>query len=224
MTLFVLLTYLLIVAISIIRILRQVRNPSKTLIWIGVVITIPVIGLIMFYLIGKNPNKDNFFQISRPFSNYQKKDLNSDLIPSSKLRLAQLLQHNESAALSFNNKIRILRNGEETFQFIFESLRNAEHTIHMDFYILESENMLEECLEICSEKIAEGVKVRLIYDGFGTYELKKSIRNKFKEIGIDSREFFPFHLFSIFKFINYRNHRKIVIVDNKIAFTGGMNI
>ena len=216
--------YGLLILNTIVKIFRYVRNPAKTFSWILVVIFFPVIGFLLYGLIGRSPRKDKFLRRSSPFYNSIDNIIIPELLPKSQYRLIELLRQNKSAAISYSNKVTILKDGPETFEHLFASMRSSKESIHLDYYIVESGTMLDEYISIFKDRIAHGVKVRLIYDGFGTYAIDKKYIRQLKEIGVECHEFFPFHIFKLFKYINYRNHRKIVIVDNKIAFTGGMNI
>ena len=221
-TLFVIYTLSLVYTIG--KIFEFVKTPSKTLSWVLVVILIPFFGIILYHLIGRKVNKQKLFHQKSPFYYRPEKEIFLDKVPRSKLKLIKLLRENNSSALSYGNQVTVLKDGPETFQQMFESMKKANSTIHLDYYIVESGKMLDELIEIFEDRIKNGVKIRLIYDGFGTYNLKSVYINKLKSLGVECKEFIPFHLLRLFKFLNFRNHRKIVIVDNKVAFTGGMNI
>lgn len=224
MIILILVIYLVILLYAVGKIFRYVKNPAKTLLWLLMIIVIPVFGLLFYFLMGLSPRKDKLFKQKSPFYQLEAEGAEMNILPETKQYLAKLLRHNQSAAISSGNHITILQNGEETFDAIFEAIRGAKSTIHLDYYIIEAGKTLDELLSICKEKISEGVKVRMIFDGFGSFYLSKKYLRQFKDIGIEYQEFFPFHLFNLIKFVNYRNHRKIIIVDNRIGFTGGMNI
>jgi len=138
--------------------------------------------------------------------------------------LAKLLYKNQSAGLSAGNKVTVLHNEQKAIEDIFTSMRHATKSIYLDFYIIESGRMLDEMISVFEERIQSGVNVKLIYDGFGSMELSSSYLNKMRSIDVDIKEFMPFHLIKWLRKLNYRNHRKIIIIDHYIAYTGGMNI
>lgn len=216
--------YLIYVLYTLRHVFFHVSNPSRTIAWILFIIFIPVIGVFFFRILGRSIKRDNFFQQRKTFFNSPAENIIEKLLPANKLLLARLLNSNNSASISYNNKVAVFKNGKESFKKVEEDILNAKSSIHFDFYIIESGNLLDSYLEIFEQKIKKGVKIRLVYDAYGTVgEYRKSF-NKLREIGVDVREFMPFNWFKSYLYVNYRNHRKIIIIDNQIAYTGGMNI
>lgn len=202
----------------------NVSDSARTISWILFIVFVPVVGVFFFRIIGRSVKKDNFFQQRKTFFNSPMSSILKEHLPLSKLPLARLLNSNNSAAISYDNKVEVLKNGKDSFPKVEEDLRNAKRSIHLDFYIVECGNLLNTYLEIFEQKIKEGVKIRLVYDAYGTVDEYQESFKKLTEIGVDIKEFMPFNWFKSSLYLNYRNHRKIIIIDNHIAYTGGMNI
>lgn len=201
----------------------HVSNPSKTFSWMLFIIFVPFIGAFCYKVFGRSVKRDNFFQERKTFFNSPSRPIREENLPPNKLMLARLLNSNNSASISYNNEVMILKNGKDSFAKVREDILKAKETIHFDFYIIESGNLLDSYLAIFEQKIKEGVEIRLVYDAFGTIDEDRESFKKLKSIGVEMKEFMPFSWWK-YLYFNYRNHRKIIIIDNKIAYTGGMNI
>lgn len=219
-----LIIYGLILLYFLRKVLFQVKSPPKTLSWILVLILLPMIGILLYMIIGRSPKKDKLFEINKPFHNKANEIYREELIPKRKVRLAKLLHQNNSAALSYNNEVRVLNDGKETFADLLNTIKHAKHSIHLDYYIIEGGKLLDQLIDILEERIKQGVVVRLIYDGFGSFDLDSSYLIKLEDIGVQLANFMSFNIIEALSYINYRNHRKIAIIDNHIAYTGGLNI
>ena len=219
-----LIVYTLVLVYFLRKVLFQVKSPPKTLAWILVLTLLPLIGVILYVIIGRSPKKDKLFEINKPFHNKTNEIYNEELIPKRKARLAKLLHQNNSAGLSYYNSVKVLNDGRETFDNLFDAIRGATETVHLDYYIVEAGLLLDHLIELLGNKIEQGIKVRMIYDGFGSYGLDKNSINRLKEVGVQLADFMSFNIIEALSYVNYRNHRKIAIIDNRIAFTGGLNI
>jgi cardiolipin synthase len=139
-------------------------------------------------------------------------------------KLMQLVAHNCHFPPTAKNKVEMLKDGKSTFKSIFEALATAKSFIHFQYYIFEDGELANRLLELFEKKVEEGVAVRLIYDGIGSYTLSRSYIDKLKAAGVEVYPFLPFRFGRFLTGLNYRNHRKIIVVDGKIGFTGGINI
>jgi cardiolipin synthase len=118
----------------------------------------------------------------------------------------------------------VLNGGSETFESIFEALQKAQKFIHLQYYIFSEGELTERFFELFKKKIAEGVEVRLIYDSFGSYSFRGKFKKKFQEIGVQVYPMMPIRFGNLLFTLNYRNHRKILIIDGHVGFTGGVNV
>ena len=123
-----------------------------------------------------------------------------------------------------HNRVRVLNDGAETFDEIRRALRQARESIHMEYYIIEDDELGREIADILIAKAAEGVEVRLIYDDVGSWGLGRKYLGRLRRAGVEVRCFMPVVFPWLTSHVNYRNHRKILVVDGRVGFTGGINI
>jgi len=222
--------YTLISTISLL--LLENRNPAKSLSWVLVLLFIPVLGIFFYLLIGQNYRKEKIISkksihsvTDRPVASFDISKLDSSLMENNQLNLIKMLYKNSDSAGYAYNKIEILANGESTFNAFFEAIKNAKDHIHIEFFIIGDDKISNQLRELLIEKAKEGVRVRMIYDYWGSFDLSKKYLKSLRDAGVYVRSFLPFRFrfhFSSSK-INYRNHRKIVVVDGEIGFIGGLN-
>lgn len=210
-------------------IITENRNPLKTIPWVIVLLFIPGIGLLFYFFFGQDNRKQRIISRrtykrikKRPFLGGYKKDV--CLAPEKYTPLIALLESSNSAALLYGTDIKIYTNGEEKFRDLLEAIANAEHHIHIQYYIFCDDAIGAKVKDALIVKAKQGVQVRVLYDDVGSWKVKNQFYQEMKDAGI---QVFPF-LKVVFPIltskVNYRNHRKIVVVDGKIGFIGGMNI
>lgn len=220
-----LITLYILVAISIvISLLLNGVRPSKTLAWLLAIFTIPVGGIILYLLLGRNRRKQKLYSIALNKPEVSQGDEDLSGLSNRSRQISRLISKHTGFPVSANNNIKLLRNGEETFSSIFEALQKSEKYIHLQYYIFEEGELADRLLELFRTKKAAGVSIRLIYDNIGSYSLSKKYLRKLKETGVEVYSFFPFRLGKFISSLNYRNHRKIIVVDGHTAFTGGINV
>ena len=138
--------------------------------------------------------------------------------------LAAMLIKDLKSPLTRKNRVKLLVNGEEKFPELMQVLQQAKHHIHLEYYIYEQDEIGTAIIELLIQKAREGVEVRFIYDDFGSPSIKKKIEKRMKEAGVQVHPFHKVHFYLLANRINYRNHRKIMVVDGQTAFTGGINV
>lgn len=226
----------IIYIVVIFTILIDNKNPAKTSAWILVIFFIPIIGIILYYFFGQSFKKDFYFRridkrISKEFIQKWKQnnkflvfDFESiDARIGFKVKVFEYLNHTFSSPPFLNNKVTLLINGEEKFPKVLEAIKNAKHHIHLEYYIFEEDNIGLEIINLLIKKANEGVEVRITTDDFGSPKLNKDANRLFKNTKVKYRSFLPVRFNSLAN-SNFRNHRKILIVDSEIAFVGGINI
>ncbi|QHS21694.1 cardiolipin synthase [Virgibacillus sp. MSP4-1] len=209
------------------------RNPSQTLNWLLVLAAFPGVGFFFYLFFGQNFRKRKMFKQKaeldlRAFRQVEgsrflnQRELNElgDYQRQS-FRLAQRLGH---SPISFHTDTRVLTNGSESFPAMLEELKQAEHHIHLEFYIVRDDQLGNEFKDVLVEKANNGVEVRFLYDAVGSWELSNGFKEELKRAGVEMVPFSPVKLPFLNNKINFRNHRKIVVVDGKIGFAGGLNI
>ncbi|HRZ98911.1 MAG TPA: cardiolipin synthase, partial [Paludibacter sp.] len=221
--------YILISIISVV--LLENRNPVKSFSWILVLILLPFFGIFFYLILGQNYRKEKIIskksihRISeRPIESHELKLLESHKIFKNHLNLVKLLYKNSEATGYAFNKIEILADGNATFKSMFEAIENAKEHIHIEFFIFEDDKISNQLRELLINKARQGVRVRMIYDFLGSWVLSKRYLYSLQKAGVYARPFLPFKLRFGRSKINYRNHRKLLVVDGRIGYTGGLNV
>ncbi|MEG2820482.1 MAG: cardiolipin synthase, partial [Muribaculaceae bacterium] len=210
-------------------VISENRNPVKSLAWVTVLLLVPIIGMVLYAFFGRS------FKSKRMISRKNKRKLRRSevfkQIDSGELNLSResiqqiRLAHSLSGAEYFpGNKIEIFTNGKSKFSAFKRDLLNATEYIHMQYYIFEEGEIGNEICEILKQKAKEGVKVRVIYDHVGCFNVKKRFYNDMRNAGVDVQPFMKVTFPQFATRINWRNHRKITVIDGEIGYIGGMNI
>ncbi|MDP4240258.1 MAG: cardiolipin synthase [Bacteroidota bacterium] len=222
--------YTLLSTISVL--LLENRNPAKSLSWMLVLLFIPVIGMFFYLLLGQDYRKKKIISkksirsvTDRPVASFDINKLDTTLMNENQLNLIKMLYKNSEAAGYAFNRIEVLSDGESTFNAVFDAIRNAKDHVHIEFFIFDDDKISNQLRELLIQKATEGVRVRMIYDYWGSFDLSKKYLKSLKDAGVYVRPFLPFRWrISRSSKINYRNHRKLIIVDGKTGFTGGLNV
>ena len=221
--------YTLITIISVL--LLENRNPVKSIAWVLVLLFLPVLGMWLYLLFGQDYRKKkiitekSFRSVNKqPHGNFDSENAGKYL-NQHQLNLTRLLYNNCNATVYPNNKVEVFSNGKETFEALFESIKNATDHIHLQFFIFDDDRISNDLRELLIQKAKEGVRVRMIYDYWGSFDLSKKYVKSLVDAGVYVRPFLPFRWqISRTNKINYRNHRKVVVVDGKTGFIGGLNV
>lgn len=233
---FSLLFLLTAIPVAILIVLEK-RSPFKTIAWILVLILIPVIGLVFYLFFGQEYRKQKIYSRKgikslsriRKLSTVQLREIESTELhlgqkALDKMNIIRLLLNNSNALLTTGNQLKILNGGKATFDAIFKAIKSAQHHIHLEYYIYDDDKIGNQLKKLLIEKSREGVEVRIILDDVGTWGLKERFLDEFKENGIEVYPFMEVRFPRLTSKVNFRNHRKILIVDGLIGFTGGINI
>lgn len=220
----------LITAIGvIIVIISENRNPIKTISWIMVLVFLPIIGLIIYAFFGQDYTKRRIIS-KKMYSKIKKRPLaelySSDLVdyPSQHIELIKLLRNLNQTPLLHGSSVKYLTTGKDKFDSLFRDIDNATEHIHIEYYVWDDDVIGNQLKSLLIRKSAEGVKVRVIVDAVGSWRVKKSFHEEFRAGGIEIEEFMKVKFPMFTSHFNYRNHRKIVVIDGKIGYIGGMNV
>ena len=230
-----LIIYFLMAFVLMGRLLLYGVRPTKTLAWLLAIFTIPVGGMLFYFILGRNRKKNKFYTLkkTKAVSEYLEKVENNDPIDKENnvptaiknhLKLVKLVTKGSNFTPTFGNELIPLKNGSTTFEAIFSAMETAKKFIHIQYYIFEEGDLAERFKSILIQKVKEGVEVRFLYDALGSRSLSNKYINSLKAEGIEVYGFLPMHFGKLISSINYRNHRKIVIVDGIYGFTGGINV
>ncbi|MCT4607228.1 MAG: cardiolipin synthase [Marinisporobacter sp.] len=226
--------YTLFIAIII---FMENKNPSKTISWLLVLVLVPIVGFIFYLFMGQNVRKKKIFKKKRtrdfPFfdqvAKIQREAIKDQALFENdesfvKRRLISLILNNSKSPFTVNNHLKVLTNGNETFSSIIASLKLAKHHIHLEYFIIKDDSIGSVIKKILIQKAQSGVIVRVIYDSVGSWQLSKNYLSEMKDAGVHIYGFSPVVFPILSRKLNYRNHRKIIVIDGKIGFLGGLNI
>lgn len=223
------LVYLAVILFTIVIVLLDNRNPVKTMAWVLVLVFLPVVGLAFYFFFGRNTRKERliskkgFSRLSkRPMAEYQAQEALGDFTGRN-----QLIPffHKVSNALPFEgNDVQVFTDGYSMYQELFRRIAKAKHHIHLEFYIFENDAVGRLLRDLLIDKAREGVSVRLLYDDVGCWDVNSMFYDEMLCEGIEVRSFLKVRFPQFTSKVNYRNHRKLAIIDGKVGFIGGMNI
>ncbi|WHY00518.1 cardiolipin synthase [Neobacillus sp. DY30] len=224
--------YIGIILYSVAELWLQNRPVPRTLLWTCLLILLPVAGYIFYIYSGQMLFKGELFKSKRASDREffeaigKKKELDEAPITLNEHQrgFVSYLERVTLTNQSQNTKTKILKNGQETFQEVKQRLKEAKEFIHLEYYIFRYDRLGQELMEILTAKVKEGVEVRLIYDAFGSFALSEQDKRKMAESGIQVHPFLPLISGWFTQKFNFRNHRKIIVIDGKIGFVGGLNV
>ena len=205
------------------------RNPVKTLSWVLILAFLPLVGLVFYYFFGQDKRKERL--ISRKGYKRLTKYPKAEYQQQQSLRRIedqhQLIRFFRKVNISLpfvGNDIQTYGSGAEFIQSLLKAIASAKHHIHIEFYIYENDALGRLVKDALIDKVREGVEVRFLYDDVGSWNLPSEFIDELQSEGIDARSFLKVRFPHLTSKVNYRNHRKIVVIDGRIGFVGGMNI
>ncbi len=204
-------------------ILLENRNPVKTLGWIMIMILFPIVGIVLYIFFGQDLRRKKIIGNKLRFPNLNVSMRYSDE-PEKFEKVANLLMETAGARVLDGNNVEVFTTGADAFKSLYNDIEGANEHIHVEFYIIENDKLGNRFRELLERKAREGVRVRVIYDYLGGWKLPIAWRMSLKEAGAFIHPFLAADNFFKFTLLNYRNHRKLVVVDGKVAYTGGMNL
>lgn len=229
--------YVIVVISTIIKIIYDTRNSVKSLAYILLVVFVPVIGLFVYFSVGENYRKKNFYKHKN--TNYQElyKQLgpvitnfadhaieeNPELYQNSGHVVRMLLAESLSP-LATVSEMQLLLNGESKFPALLRAMDKAKDHIHIEYFIYNDDDIGNEVKDMMIKKAKEGVKVRFIFDDYGSRIVRKRMLQELRNGGVEAYPFYEIKLYALASRMNYRNHRKIVVIDGNIGFIGGINV
>ena len=219
----------LLVAAACIHVLMDNRQPAKTMAWMLVIIFVPVVGIVFYLFFGVNHRRERLVS-QRQMDELTKRSMLS-FVEQQNLRLPephkQLIDLfiNQNLSLPFrDNRIDIMTDGYAFFPELLKDIATARHHIHLDMYIVEDDALGRLVSDALIARARAGVKVRLIYDDVGCWRTGHRFFERMREEGIEVSSFLPVHFPTFTSKLNYRNHRKIIVIDGRVGYIGGMNI
>lgn len=223
------LIYVIMILTSISVVISENRNPIRSIAWVIALVFLPGVGFIFYLFFGRGlkgmrmisrRNKRRLNQINRPES------LDLDQLPLSDncRQLVKLAYSTGSYPLTLNNRMEIFTTGLTKFESLKSDLRAARRSIYLQYYIFSDDALGQEIASILILKAAEGVEVKVIYDHVGSFSARRKFFKRMRQSGVEVHPFFRVTFPQLANRINWRNHRKITVIDGAIAYIGGMNI
>ena len=221
--------YLITILFTIVIVVMDNRSPVKTMAWILVLFFLPLIGLFLYYFVGRNTRKQRliskkgFTRIQkRPMMEYQQQCAFHGSIEENKL---MRFFRNINSALPFeSNNTEIYTDGFSMLNALIKEIAKAKSHIHMEFYIFNDDPVGRLIRDFLIDKAKDGVEIRVLYDDVGCWKVPQSFFDSMKGKGIEAKAFLKVRFPLFTSKINYRNHRKIVVIDGTVGFVGGMNL
>lgn len=231
------LVYLAILVRTFRMILLEKGSPSRTLAWFSFLLLVPVFSIILYFIFGRSIRNKNMFLAKRnenealfrafdqfESTQYTEGKKNQPIYRKRFKKLIQLVKKNHQTVLTNGNVTELFHDGQSFFKRMFDDLNAAQQYIEIEFYIIEEGRLANELIDILSRKVKEGVEVKIIYDGIGSRDMSSEALNRIRENGIRIFGFLPPGRIYSWRQLNFRNHRKIIVIDGKVGYTGGFNI
>lgn len=229
--------YIIIVALVCLRVIFDTRSSTKTLGYLLMIIFLPVAGMFIYFSFGINYRKNKIYTkklihdekletaIGKRIREHSEKIFENATSPiKGYSKVFRFLLNESRSGLTDKNQVELLINGEEKFPKVIEALEKAKHHIHLEYYIFEDDIIGNTIIDLLLKKVQEGVEVRFIYDAFGSNSIRRKLVKRAKAGGIKAFPFYKIIFVALANRLNYRNHRKIIVIDGTTGFVGGINI
>lgn len=229
MSLLVTTVYMLIAVATVVHVLLDNRQPAKTMAWVLVIMFVPVVGIGLYLFFGVNTRRERLIS-QRSLDQLTKRSMlgyveQHDLQLPATYRPVIDLFVNQSMSLPFkDNRFTIHTSGHQFFTALLAAIGSARSHIHLDIYIFDDDALGQLVADALVDKARQGVEVRIIYDDVGCWNVRRSFFERLREEGIEVVPFLPVRFPTFTRKVNYRNHRKLIVIDGTTGFIGGMNI
>ena len=218
-----------LVTVAVIHVVMDNRQPAKTMAWALIIFFLPLVGIVLYLFFGINHRRERLVN-QRELDQLTKRSM-LNFVEQQNLRVAdshkQLVDLfiNQNMSLPFkDNKVDIMTDGYAFFPELLKDIGTATHHIHIDMYIMEDDALGNLIADALIDKAREGIKVRIIYDDVGCWRVRHRFFERMREEGIEIHAYLPVHFPTFTSKVNYRNHRKLIIIDGRVGYVGGMNI
>lgn len=214
---------------TIVVIVLDNRNPVKTMSWILVLMFLPVAGLILYFFFGRSQRRERIIgkksynqMLKKPMAEYLSQ--NSCILPRNYSRLISLFRNTNQAFPFDGNRVETFTSGLTMVPSLLRHLMKAERHIHIESYIFEDDAIGRMIRDVLIDKAREGVEVRVIYDDVGCWHVSNRFFDEMRAWGVEVHSFLKVRFPQFTSRVNYRNHRKIIVIDGCVGFVGGMNL
>ena len=219
----------LLAGLAAVHVVLDNRQPVKTMAWVLVILFLPVVGVVLYIFFGINHRKEKIISQQQLDELAKRSMLNfveqHDLrVPDRQKQLVELFSNQDMALPFKDNQIDIMTDGNAFFPELLKDISAARHHIHIDIYIFEDDALGNLIADALRDKARQGVKVRIVYDDVGCWRVSHCFFESMREEGIEVAPYLPVRFPSFTSRANYRNHRKLIVIDGKVGYVGGMNI
>lgn len=228
----IIIAYLVSILCAISLIFIERKEATTTWAWLLILLVLPVVGFVLYLMFGQNLSRQKIFKEKKVTDERKSKELlekfkeeeRNSRMSEEFIELIRM-NYNHSGALYTNgNSIETFINGEDKFKALIEDIRSAKNFIHIEYYIFRLDELGKTIINELKKKVDEGVEVRLLADGMGSKSLRTKDIKYIRSLGIKFYLFFPGILPYVNTRLNFRNHRKIVVIDGKVGYVGGFNV
>ena len=220
--------YLSIIVSTICVVILDNRNPVKTMAWVLVLCFLPVVGLIFYFFFGRSGRKERamhkkgYIRLNkRPMMEFQQQKA---YMYSEQHRLMKFFQNANNELPFEGNNLEVYTDGKSMFLSLIKEIGKAKDHIHVESYIFEDDALGRLIRDLLIDKVRQGVEVRVVYDDVGCWKVHHHFFEELRNAGIETRSFLKVRFPLFTSKVNYRNHRKIIVIDGRVGFIGGMNI
>ena len=213
----------------IVILMTEKKNPSKIVVWALVFLLLPFVGFILYIFIGQTVYSDRAFRLkslndekTKELVEYDRGTADREENPEYR-QLAKTMQNFGSIGYTTNNTVTLYTLGEDKFRDLYADLRSAKKFIHLEYYIIRNDELGNELMQILTEKVKEGVEVKLLTDDFGWGKGPQKAIKAFQKAGGEFALFHKVITLMLSPKKNNRNHRKLAVIDGKVGYCGGFN-
>ena len=221
--------YVAVIVGIMLTVLMDNRQPAKTIAWVLVLLFVPVVGIVLYIFFGQNTRKMKLIS-GRSLDQLSKRSM-LEFVEQRNLRMPEYFSSlvrlftNQSLSLPFkDNAVEFYTDGYQFFPALLQAIKGATNHIHLDTYIIADDPLGRLVSDALIAKAREGVEVRLIYDDVGCWRVPERFFDRMRQAGVKVRSFMPVRFPAFTSKANYRNHRKVCVIDGTQGFIGGMNI
>ncbi len=221
--------YVITVLTVIVVVLGENRNPVKSIAWVLVLVLLPVVGLVIYLIFGRNLRGMRLISRSDLRELRSRNDVSDFNAPvqglsDESMQLISLVNKLTEPHLFVGNDLQVFTAGRDKFESLMRDIEDARQYIHVQYFIIENDAVGSQLIELLKRKAREGVQVRVLYDYVGSFYFRPRLLRQMREAGIEVHPFLKLTFTQFALRINWRNHRKVVVIDGKVGYMGGMNI
>lgn len=221
--------YVLTVLAVIVVVLSENRNPVKSMAWVLVLVLLPIVGLVIYLIFGRSLkgmkliSRSHLRELKRMNDFPEAIELEKDLSDNSR-QLISLVNNLTEPHLFQGNDVTVFTSGKDKFEALLKDIEQAQEYVHVQYFILENDSTGRRLIDLLERKAREGVQVRVLYDYVGSFYVRPKVLKQMRAAGIEVHPFMELTLTQFLFRLNWRNHRKIVVIDGNVGYVGGMNI